>query len=508
LAAFPETFWRRGESAVSKAKAFLAFDLGAESGRAVVGRLHGGRLELEVVHRFPNIPVQVTDGLHWDVLRLFGEMKNGLREAARDDAEITSIGVDTWGVDAALLDGRGVLLCNPYHYRDSRTDGAMDELFKVVDRTEVFEQTGIQFMQLNTLYQLFVQKKQNPELLDATKRIILIPDLFNYWFTGEAVCEFTEATTSQMYNPRKGGWASDMLKTLGLPVEKMGRIVPPGSRLADLLPSVAEECACQRMPVVAPACHDTGSAVAAVPASGNDFAYLSSGTWSLIGVEVPQPVINERSLAYNFTNEGGVQGTFRLLKNVMGLWLVQECRRTWEKQGIAYDYTKLTALASEAAPFRSLVDPDNSLFLAPGDMPSRIQDYCRQTGQAVPETPGETVRTALDSLALKYRWALEKLEELTGRSFSALHIVGGGTQNKLLTRLAADATGKRVVAGPIEATATGNILMQAIGMGELADVAQAREVVRASFDLEEYTPAPEASAAVEDAYGRFLKLLG
>ncbi len=490
---------------MSQARSFLALDLGAESGRAVVGKLRGSVLDLEVVHRFPNIPVRVPDGLHWDVLRLFQEMKEGLRLASREN-RLASLGLDTWGVDFALLDGSGALLANPHHYRDTRTDGKMEEVFAIVPREEIFRTTGIQFMQLNTLYQMFALKQSSPHLLDAAATILMIPDLFNYWFSGQAVCEFTEATTSQMFDPVKGEWASGLAAKLGLPLEKMAPIVQPGSRLGDILPFVAEECECPPVPVIAPACHDTGSAVAAVPAEGRDFVYISSGTWSLVGVEVDRPVITDRSLEYNFTNEGGVAGTYRLLKNVMGLWLVQECRRTWERRGVSYDYARLTEMAAQAPPFRSILDPDAPGFLHPGDMPARIQEYCRSTSQPVPEEPGSIVRTALDSLALKYRWVVERLEELTGRSLPVIHVVGGGTQNRLLTQLTADASRRPVIAGPVEATAMGNILMQAIGLGEIGSVAEGRSIVRSSVDLVTYKPRPDAAAMADEAYDRFLKL--
>jgi rhamnulokinase len=490
---------------LSQARSFLALDLGAESGRAVVGKLRGNVLDLEVVHRFPNIPVRVPDGLHWDVLRLFQEMKEGLRLASREN-QLASLGLDTWGVDFALLDSAGALLANPHHYRDSRTDGKMEEVFAVVPREEIFRTTGIQFMQLNTLYQMYALKQSSPHLLDAAAKIVMIPDLFNYWFSGEAVCEFTEATTSQMFDPVRGRWASELADRLGLPLDKMAPVVQPGSRLGEILPFVAEECECPPVPVIAPACHDTGSAVAAVPAEGRDFVYISSGTWSLVGVEVDQPVITERSLQYNFTNEGGVAGTYRLLKNVMGLWLVQECRRTWERRGVSYDYTRLTEMAAEAPAFRSILDPDDPAFLHPGDMPARIQEFCRSTSQPVPEDPGSIVRTALDSLALKYRWVVERLEELTGRSLPVIHVVGGGTQNRLLTQLTADASRRQVIAGPVEATAMGNILMQAIGLGEIGSVAEGRSIVRSSVDLATYEPRPDAAAMADEAYERFLRL--
>ncbi|MCC6484041.1 MAG: rhamnulokinase [Armatimonadetes bacterium] len=487
-------------------KNILAFDLGAESGRAVVGKLGDERLELDVVHRFANIPVRTLDGLHWDVLRLFQDMKDGLHAATRE-REIASLGVDTWGVDFALLDRTGSLLANPHHYRDSRTDAIMEQVFEIVSREEVFEQTGIQFMPLNTLYQLFALKKQNPALLDAAQKIIMIPDLFNYWFTGSAVCEFTEATTSQFYNPVQGRWASKLLDQLQLPGSRLGEIVQPGSHIGNLHETVADEVSSGRIPVIAPACHDTGSAVAAVPAQQPDFVYISSGTWSLVGIETSDPVINEKSLSYNFTNEGGVCGTIRLLKNVMGLWILQECRRQWEREGVAYDYTRLTKMAADEEPYRSLLDPDHAAFFTPGDMPTRIRTFCAETSQPVPESPGQIARAALDSLALKYRWVIERLQDLSGRSLNTVHVVGGGTQNRLLQQLTSDATGREVICGPIEATAIGNILMQAVGSGVIGSLSDAREIIRRSFDLQTYTPSFEAHSRIDEAYGRFNAVL-
>ncbi|MEI6915650.1 MAG: rhamnulokinase family protein [Armatimonadota bacterium] len=485
---------------------FLAFDLGAESGRAVVGKLRDGRLELEVVHRFGNIPVRTLNSLHWDALRLFAEMKDGLRAAGRDH-ELASVGLDTWGVDFALIDKTGELLSNPHHYRDTRTDSTMDDVFKVVPKAEVFRQTGIQFMPLNTLIQMFALKRDNPALLDAAEKIILIPDLFNYWFTGEARCEYTEATTSQFFNPTEGRWATELLEALELPAHKLGEIIQPGERLGQLTQSVAEDCFVGRIPLITPATHDTGSAVVAGPAEGSDFVYISSGTWSLVGVESHKPVINEKSLEYNFTNEGGAAGTIRFLKNVMGLWVVQECRRQWEREGVSYDYARLTEMAAAEQPFVSLVDPDAQEFFVPGDMPARIREFCLRTGQKAPETPGQVIRTALDSLALIYRWVVERLEDLTGKPVPVIQVVGGGTQNKLLQQLTADACRRTVICGPVEATAIGNIIMQAIGMGAISNVAEGRQIVRRSFEMETYQPSPGTADQVEEAYGRFLEVL-
>ena len=484
---------------------FLAFDLGAESGRAVVGHISSERLHLEEVHRFPNGPVRVLDSLYWDVLGMWREIKHGLGLAAKTYSDnLAGIGLDTWGVDFGLLAADDTLLGNPYHYRDSRTDGMIEEAFQLVPRAEIFERTGIQFMQLNSLYQLLAMAKANSPALAAAKTFLNMPDLFNFWLTGRKANEFTIATTSQCYDPRTSDWAWDMLQKLGIPTHIFGQIVEPGTVLDRLLPSVAEETGCGPIPVVAPATHDTGSAVAAVPAAHRDYIYLSSGTWSLMGVEVTKPVITEQSLFYNFTNEGGVNDSFRLLKNIMGLWLVQECRREWTRAGKAYSYDDLTRLAAEAPAFGSLVDPADSRFLPPGDMPSRIQAFCRETGQTVPETKGEIVRCALESLALEYCWVAERLNELTEQQLPTVHIIGGGSQNRLLNQFTADATGRTVVAGPVEATAIGNVLLQALALGHISSLAEGRELVRRSFEVETFDPGD--TAGWDEAYERYLTI--
>ncbi len=468
---------------------FLALDLGAASVRGVVGRFDGDRLELAEVHRFPNGPVRILDSLHWDVLRLFDEIKRGLARCVQEHgAELAGIGLDTWGVDFALLDRDGALLGNPYHYRDRRTDGMMEEVFRRVPREEVFELTGIQFLQLNTLYQIFSMALQESPALAAADTLLMTPDLFNFWLTGRQVSEFTIATTSQLYDPRQGTWSKALFEKLGLPFHILPEIVPPGTVLGPLLPSVAKEVGLGEVPVIAPACHDTGSAVAAVPARGRDYAYISSGTWSVMGVEVTEPIITAQSLANNFSNEGGVEGTFRFLKNIMGLWLVQECRRMWAKAGEDLSYAALTEIAAQAPPFGPIVDPDDHVFLHPGDMPAAIQAFCQRTGQPVPEDKGAIIRCALESLALKYRFTLGELESVLGRELGTIHIVGGGSQNQLLCQLTADATGRLVVAGPVEATAVGNIVMQALARGYVASLDEARQVVRRSFDVVTYEP--------------------
>jgi len=487
----------------------LAFDLGAESGRAMLGRFDGERIEISEVHRFPNGPVRLPDGLHWDVLRLWSEVKQGIALAVKGQRPPASLGIDAWGVDFGLLDRDGALVGNPYHYRDSRTDGMMEEAFRRVPREEIFAQTGIQFMQINSLYQLLAMVICRSPQIEAARTFLTIPDLLNYWLTGQVACEFSNATTTQCYNPREGDWARELLQRTGIPAGIFPRIVPPGTNLGPLLPHVAEEVglpAQAELPVIAPACHDTGSAVVAVPAAGPRFAWISSGTWSVVGAEVAEPLINEQSLNHNFTNEGGTCGTFRFSRNVMGLWLVQECRRTWAQQGTDYSYSALAEMASQAKPFQAVVDPDFGEFLKPGDMPARIRSYCQATGQSAPQDKGAVLRCALEGIALKYRWVLERLEEMLGYRLEPLHIVGGGTQNRLLSQFAADATGRQVIAGPVEATAAGNLLMQMMAMGHVDTLPACREVVRRSFDLAVYEPGRREGW--DEAYACLLAMIG
>jgi rhamnulokinase len=458
------------------------------------------------VYRFPNGPVRLPDGLHWDVLRLWTEIKRGLALAVQEHgAGLAGVGLDTWGVDFGLLDRDGALISNPYHYRDSRTDDMPAEAFRRVPRAEIFEQTGIQFMQINSLYQLLAMVVGRSPALDIAETFLTMPDLFNYWLTGRKVCEFSIATTTQCYDPRKGDWAIPLLERLGIPTHIFPEIVPPATVLGQLLPAVAEEVGVSGLPVIAPACHDTGCAVAAVPAKGSDFVYISSGTWSLMGAELPEPVINEQSLAFDLTNEGGVGGTFRFLKNITGLWLVQECRRTWARQGEEFSYDDLTQMAAQAAPLQSVIDSDYGEFLRPGDMPARIRAFCERTGQPAPQSKGAVIRCVLESLALKYRWVLERLEEILGRRLAPIHIVGGGTQNRLLNQFAADATGRQVITGPIEATAAGNVITQAMALGHIGSLEKGRRIVRNSFDVATYEPA--GGTEWDEAYARFLAVM-
>ena len=483
-------------------KKLLAFDLGAESGRALIGDFDGERLSLDIVHRFPNGGVATLDSLHWDVLRLYGEMVNGLRKAA-EHGPIASVGVDTWGVDFALLGRGGTLLGNPRHYRDPHTEGIMEQAFAKVPKNEIFRRTGIQFMRFNSLFQLLALQRARSPLLDMAETLLFIPDLFHYWLTGIKVNEYTDASTSQMLDPATRTWARDLIAQFGLPEKMLGTIVKPGTVLGPLRAGVGGPTG---VPVIAPATHDTAAAVAGVPAQGDSWAYISSGTWSLMGAEIAEPLTHERVHAVNFTNEGGVGGAIRLLKNIMGLWLVQECRRVWERAGQQYSYDALMRLASEAPPFVSLVNPDDETFVLPADMPRALAAYCRRTGQPEPQGPGPIVRCALESLALKYRWVLERLEELLGKRLGTIHIVGGGCNNTLLCQLCADACRRQVAAGPVEATAIGNILTQLLGLGLIASLDEGRAIVRRSFDVTAYEPGQ--ADGWDEAYGRFVGMVG
>jgi rhamnulokinase len=486
-------------------KRLLAVDLGAESGRGVLGLFDGQQLKLEVVHRFANGPVHVLDALYWDVLRIYSEMLAALRRCAADHGNIDSLGVDTWGVDFALLGRDGLLLSNPRHYRDPYTEGIMEAAFARIPRQEIFQETGLQFMRFNTLFQLLALQRDHSPLLDMADSLLMMPDLFHFFLTGAKANEFTDASTTQMYDPGGKGWAHRLVRAFELPAQILGTVVPPGTVLGPLRASVASDTGVGAVPVIAPASHDTGSAVAAVPARGDSWTYISSGTWSLMGVELERPLINDKALRYNFTNEGGVGGTIRFLKNIMGLWLVQECRRVWERNGQIYSYADLARLAEGSPPFVSLVDPDDSSFILPANMPAALADFCRRTGQPVPAEPGAAVRCALESLALRYRWVLERLEELLGRRLDTIHVVGGGGQNALLCQFTADACNRQVLAGPVEATAVGNVLVQAIGLGLLNSLADAREVVRRSFEVRTYDP--KSPESWQEPYARFLNCL-
>ena len=470
---------------LSHAKPYLAFDFGAESGRAVLAHLQSGILTTEEVHRFPNEPVEYGGSLHWDVARLWFEVRKVL--SSLEETELAGIGVDTWGVDYALLGERGELLQNPYHYRDRRTEGVMEEVFRKVSKDEIYRATGIQFMPINTLYQLFAQHRDSPKVLGAATRMLTIPDLFNYWLTGNAVCEFTNATTTQMVDPVSRAWAGSLMRRLDLPVSLPAPIVEPGSIVGPLLSGIARGSSLEGTFVIAPACHDTGSAVAAISAREGT-AFLSSGTWSLVGTELDFPVITPEAQRLNFTNEGGVHGTTRLLKNVMGLWMLQCCRQSWTSHGTSFDYRELMELAAKEDPFRHLVDPDDESFLLPRDMPTAISNFCERTHQPSPHGPGAFTRTILESLALKYRLVLRSLEQLSRTRVEQIRIIGGGSKNHLLNQWTADATGRRVLAGPAEATVLGNVGVQVLATGGASSLREVRAIVDRSFPTEIFEP--------------------
>jgi len=477
---------------------YLAFDLGAESGRAIAARLHDGALTVREVYRFPNEPVRRNGAIHWDVLRLWLEMTRALHEAR--GTRFDSIAVDGWGVDYALIGERGALLENPYHYRDPRNEGIMAQVFEQVSRERIYAITGIQFLQINTLFQLYAACRQTPKIVDAAEALATIPDLFNFWLTGALVSEYTNATTTQLVDAAKRTWAMRLVNEIGLPARLLQRIVPPGTIVGTLRASASDAHA--GTPIVAPASHDTASAVASVRVGGST-AFLSSGTWSLLGTEVAAPVISAKARDLNFTNEGGVGGAIRLLKNINGLWLLQACRRAWAAEGPLEPYDDLLAEAADSElAFASLVDPDHPTFLNPDDMPAAIGAFCRQTAQREPASRAAFARTILESLAMKYRLVLGWLEELTGERITEVRIIGGGSRNRLLNQLTADATGRTVLAGPVEATALGNVAVQAIATGAVASLADARRLIERSFPAERFEPiAPERWDA---PYRRFL----
>jgi len=466
-------------------KPYLAFDFGAESGRAVLARLHSGVITTEEVHRFPNDPVEYAGHIHWDVARLWLEVRRAL--AKLDETELAGIGVDAWGVDYALLGEAGDLLHNPYHYRDRRTHGVMEEVFRKVSREEIYSETGIQFMPINTLYQFYVAYRDTPKILRAAQHLLTIPDLFNYWLTGKAVCEFTNATTTQLVNPITRTWSTDLMQRLDLPAHLPAPIIEPGTVVGPLLAEIAHSSLLARTSVIAPVSHDTGSAVAAISARDGT-VFLSSGTWSLLGTELDAPVLTNEALRLNFTNEGGVCGTTRLLKNVMGLWMLQCCRQSWSALGQTYDYRELMELAGRERSFQHLVDPDDESFLRPDDVLKVIDQFCTKTHQPRPTTPGAYVRAILESLAFKYRIVLGNLEAVSGRKIKQIRVIGGGSKNRLLNQFTAEATGRPVLAGPAEATALGNAAIQILATGGASSLAEVRAIVDRSFPTEIFEP--------------------
>ena len=466
---------------------YIAVDLGAESGRVMLGSVSADKLVLQEVHRFSNSPINQGDSLRWDFKNLLSEIKTGISKAFKQATHpIAGIAVDSWGVDFGLLDADGKLIENPYNYRDSRTDGMMDKAFETMPKRAIYDATGLQFMQLNTIYQLLAMRQADSDTLAKTKTLLFTADLYAYHLCGQVFAEYTLASTSQLMDMTTGNWSTEIFDKLDLPIDIMPTIVQPGTVVGKLTAEVAEELGCEQIPVIAIGSHDTASAVAAVPAGQGNWAYLSSGTGSLIGLETPKAIINDQTFDFQLTNEGGIDNTIRLLKNIMGLWLVQECKRQWQADGCELSYFQITEMAQKAKPFAAHIDPDHEGFLAPGDMPKRINDYLAQTNQNRIDDKGQMIRAILESLALKYREVIEKLEDISGKKLDCLNIVGGGIQNQLLCEFTANAIGKKVIAGPIEATASGNILTQAMATGQIDSLDQIRKIVANSFDLIEY----------------------
>jgi len=481
---------------------YLACDLGADSGRVMLGTLDNGKITVEELHRFPNGPVKTSGALHWNFAGLLEQLKTGLKIAAARQLPIASISTDSWGVDYVLYDDRGLVMTPVWCYRDSRTAYGVENVRAKVDWPTTYAETGIQFMGLNTIYQLGAEP---PERLARAKQLLLIGDAFNYFCSGVAKNEVSLASTTQLYNPQTKTWSTKLLAALKLREDLFAPICPSGTKLGPMKKNLATEVGLPQIEVIASCSHDTGAAVAAVPASGENWAYLSSGTWSLVGVEWPKPVINDQSRSLQFTNEIGYGDSVRLLKNIVGLWIVQECRRHWAREGKKYDFAMLEKLAADAPPFVSLINPDDPRFLSPDDIPKRIAEFCEESGQPVPANHGAYMRCIYESLALFYRVVMRRLERLTGRKIERLHVVGGGSKDMMLNQCAANALKIPVIVGPTECTALGNLLVQAIALGHLPSLAAAREVVRNSFELKTVTP--QDSAAWDAAATRFEKLL-
>ena len=468
---------------------YIAVDLGAESGRVMLGTVNPDELHVHEIHRFANQPIREQDTLRWNFRELLAEVKTGISKAiAQADGETSSIGVDSWGIDFGLLDRNDQLIEDPYHYRDSRTDGVMEQAFALMPKRDIYQSTGVQFMQINTLYQLLSIRLNDSPALARAKKLIFIADLVSFFLTGRAYADYTIASTSQLMDMSSGQWSGPIFNKLDLPLEIMPEVVAPGTIVGRLDPEICKQLACKPLKVIAPGSHDTAVAVAAVPAQTDSWAYISSGTWSLMGIETPRAIINDQSFAHGFTNEGGVENTIRFLKNIMGLWLIQQCKRQWRREGHDFSYSQITSLAAEAKPFHAHLDPDCGEFLAPGDMPRKINQYLADTGQLQTDDPGQIARIVFESLALKYRSVIDAIQDITRKPIEVLHIVGGGTQNELLCQFAADATGKTVFAGPAEATACGNVLIQALACGQIESLAKARKLLRNSFELEQYQP--------------------
>lgn len=487
-------------------KHFLAFDLGASSGRAIIGTLENNKLELTEIHRFVNQMQLINGHYFWNIFSLFNELKTGLKKCVKKfGIQPESIGIDTWGVDFVHLNKEGLILSLPFAYRDSRTNTSMEDLFRLIPREEVYAQTGIQFMQFNSLFQLFSMVKDQSSLLEITDSILFMPDALNYLFSGVKKSEFSIASTSQMIVPGTCDWNVGLLEKAGIPLDILPEIILPGTILGPVIPDVAKETGSKTIPVIAVAGHDTGSAIVSVPSILKNFVYLSSGTWSIMGIESERPIISEQTRQLNFTNEGGVDGTTRFLKNIMGMWLIQEVQRVWSEEGTKYTWTEMVELARESEPFKFLLNPDDTLFLNPRDMTQAVRDFCYQTGQGTPQNHGETIRCIYDSLALKYRFTLEQIRDVSDQPIEVIHIIGGGANNYFLNQLTADSTGLRVVAGPTEATAVGNILIQAKALGYVSSLTEIREIVANSSELVQFFPSDDLDW--NEAYNRYLRII-
>lgn len=483
---------------------FLAFDLGATSGRSVLGTLCDGKIKTKELTRFPNAIVELNGKFYWNLLGLYEHLKEGLTACVKEGVTPDSIGIDTWGVDVVPIGEDGSILGMPRAYRDPYTNGAPEEYFEIIPREEVYGKTGIQIMNFNTLFQIFAAVKEGYTPITQAKQLLFIPDALSYMLTGKAVCEYTIASTSQILNPRTTNWETSLLEAAGVKGDILPTPMLPGNIIGALSDAIANETRIGKVDVVAVAGHDTASAVAAVPAANERFAYLSSGTWSLMGIETPQPIITEESYRLNFTNEGGVAGTTRFLKNICGMWILEQCRKEWERDGKCYSYPEIVAMAESAKPFTCFINPDDATFANPESMLGAIEAFCKRTGQAAPQSDAQIVRVIFESLALRYREVLEMLEEMAPFAIDVLHIIGGGSKNALLNQYTANATGKVVIAGPSEATAYGNIVMQAIGAGVIGSLAEARNIIRASIETVEFVP--QEREAWEKAYNKFQTL--
>jgi len=470
-------------------KAYIAIDLGASSGRVMLGEVDANTIRLEEIHRFENGPITVGDSIRWDFTKSMSEIKVGLAKAITTCAHpISGIGVDSWGVDFGLIDAEGALIEEPYHYRDSRNEPMMERAFEVMDRRGIYENSGIQLMSINSLYQLMAAQKGSSDSLQLARHLVFIADLVSYHLCGELFSEYSLASTSQLLDMQTGQWSKAIFEQLQLPIGLMSKIIAPGTVVGKLKETVCSELNCEPIEVIAVGSHDTASAVAAVPVENSNWAYLSSGTWSLMGVEVPEAIVNDQTYGYELTNEGGVENTIRLLKNIMGLWLVQECRTQWQREGEDFSHGELVTLSQKAQPFVARINPNDPSFLAPGDMPKRLNEFLKQTGQSPLDNKGQLIRVVLESLAMTYRLTLQKLEQVIGKRIEVLHMVGGGIQNELLCQFGANALGRKVIAGPVEATALGNILMQAKANGQIQSLAEGRKLIRQSIALKEYEP--------------------